>query len=165
MRSETVANHFIQRSFDTGVELTPTKLMKLVYIAHGWHRGYFSISLISDAAQAWRYGPAIPALYRKIKHYGRRPIDALIGNGGLPGDGGVGNDWPNDQTEALLRRVWEVYSGCSGVELSAITHQRGTPWDKVRKGSASGNYQGAIIPNDLIELHYKERVASTQHVW
>lgn len=163
MHSETVANYFIQKSFDTGVELTPMKLLKLVYIAHGWHRGYFSSNLINDAIQAWRYGPVIPDLYRKIKHYGRNAIDAPIHGFGLPGDGCSENECPNDQTLALLDRVWEVYSEFSGVELSAMTHRSGTPWDEVWRGSGGDNYSGAIIPNDLIERHYKERVESQQN--
>lgn len=160
MHSETVANYFIQKSFDTGVELTQMKLLKLVYIAHGWHRGYFSTNLINDAVQAWRYGPVIPDLYRKIKHYGRRPIDAPIDNYGVPGDGSPGNECPDEQTLALLDKVWDVYSDCSGVELSALTHRKGTPWDKVWKESGGDNYRGAIIPNELIESHYKERISS-----
>lgn len=76
LNSEAVANYFIQKSFDTGIGLTPMKLLKLVYIAHGWHRGYFSENLINDAVQAWRYGPVIPDLYRKVKGYGRRDIDS-----------------------------------------------------------------------------------------
>lgn len=160
MHSETVANYFIRKSFDTGVELTPMKLLKLVYIAHGWHRGYFSSNLINDAVQAWRYGPVIPDLYRKIKHYGRNAIDAPIDNYGVPGDGNLGNEYPDAQTPALLDKVWDAYSNCSGVELSAMTHQQGTPWDEVWKSSRGDNYSGAIIPNELIEKHYKERIIS-----
>lgn len=160
MHSETVANYFIQKSFDTGVELTQMKLLKLVYIAHGWHRGYFSSNLINDAVQAWRYGPVIPDLYRKIKHYGRRSIDAPLEGYGLPNDGDPGNACPNEQTIALLDKVWEIYSRHSGVELSALTHRPDTPWDKVWKDSGGAEYSGAIIPNELIERHYKERIGS-----
>lgn len=160
MHSETVANYFIQKSFDTGIELTPMKLLKLVYIAHGWHRGYFSSNLINDAVQAWRYGPVIPDLYRKIKHYGRGSIDSPLEHYGLPNDGSPENSCPDPQTLALLDKVWESYSGCTGIELSAMTHQPGTPWDEVwtTSCSAGDNYTGAIIPNELIERHYKERI-------
>lgn len=158
--SEVVANYFIQKSFDTGVPLSQMKLLKLVYIAHGWHRGYFSQNLINDAVQAWRYGPVIPDLYRKISHYGRGMIDAPIEGYGLPGD--AHNPLPNDNTLALLDRVWERYKQFSAIELSAMTHQRGTPWDAIWKSSGGDNYSGAIIPNELIDRHYKQKISAAE---
>ncbi len=158
--SEVVANYFIQKSFDTGVPLSQMKLLKLVYIAHGWHRGYFSQNLIKDAVQAWRYGPVIPDLYRKISHYGRRTIDAPIPNYGVPGD--PQNPVPHQSTLALLDRVWNSYKQYSGVQLSAMTHQNGTPWDRIWRESGGDNYSGAIIPNELIEQHYKDKIRATK---
>lgn len=156
--SESVANYFIQKSFDTGVPLTPMKLLKLVYIAHGWHLGYFHAPLINDGVQAWRYGPVIPKLYRQIKHYGRGEIDApLFGHGKL-GDGS--EPPPHEQTLPLLDRVWEVYSQYDGVRLSAMTHLPDTPWDKVWRASGGDNYSGAIIGNDLMEEHYRGKIAA-----
>lgn len=158
LNSEAVANYFIQKSFDKGVSLSPMKLLKLVYIAHGWHRGYFSTNLINDAVQAWRYGPVIPDLYRKLKHFGRRAIDAPIEGYGIAGDSQ--NPVPEDRTLALLDRVWDIYSQYGGVELSAMTHQSGTPWDQIWKSSGGEDYRGAIIPNELIEQHYKQKISA-----
>ena len=161
LNSETVANYFLQKSFDTGVQVTQMKLLKLVYIAHGWHRGYFSKNLINDAVQAWRHGPVIPDLYRKIKQYGRSSIDAPIPGYGLPGDGTPENEPPEELTMALLDKVWDTYGKYSGIKLSALTHLPDTPWDKIWSQSGGDNYSGAIIPNELIEEHYKAKIASS----
>lgn len=158
LNSEAVANYFIQKSFDKGVALSPMKLLKLVYIAHGWHRGYFSKNLINDAVQAWRYGPVIPDLYRHVKHFGKCDIDAPIEGYGVAGD--ANNPPPDQHTLALLDRVWEIYSGYGGVQLSAMTHQPGTPWDQIWRSSGGDNYRGAIIPNELIEQHYKQKISA-----
>ncbi|MEN5032098.1 type II toxin-antitoxin system antitoxin SocA domain-containing protein [Pseudomonas sp. Ps21-P2] len=158
LNSEAVANYFIQKSFDKGVSLSPMKLLKLVYIAHGWHRGYFATNLINDAVQAWRYGPVIPDLYRKLKHFGRRTIDAPIEGYGIAGDSQ--NPVPDVRTLALLDRVWDIYSQYGGVELSAMTHQHGTPWDQIWRSSGGEDYRGAIIPNELIEQHYKQKISA-----
>jgi len=155
--SEAVANYFIQRSFNTGVELTPMKLIKLVYIAHGWHLGYFSQNLINDAVQAWKYGPVIPDLYRKVKWFGRNAIDAPIEGYGTVGD--PANPLPNPHTLSLLDHVWKNYAHYDGLNLSAMTHQRGTPWDTTWSQRGGSEYLGAIIPNELIERHYKEKIA------
>ena len=66
-----VANFFIQKSIETGLEVTPMKLLKLVYIAHGWSLGLFGEPLIDEAVVAWTYGPVIPDLYKVLKDYGR----------------------------------------------------------------------------------------------
>lgn len=161
LSSESVANYFIKKSFDKGVPLSQMKLLKLVYIAHGWHRGYFSKNLINDAVQAWRYGPVIPDLYRKVKHYGHRTIDAPIEGYGVAGEGA--NVPPDQHTIALLDRVWDIYSPYDGVQLSAMTHQPNTPWDQTWRSSGGDNYCGAIIPNELIEQHYKQKIQATSH--
>lgn len=154
--SEAVANYFLQKSFETGVPLSQLKLLKLVYIAHGWHRGYLSINLINDAVQAWRYGPVIPDLYRKIKHYGRRTIDAPVHGFGVAGDSS--NPWPTQRSQALVDRVWDVYKGFSAIQLSAMTHEAGTPWDETWREAGGDNYSGPIIPNQLIDQHYKAKI-------
>lgn len=158
LHSEVVANYYIQKSFDTGVPLTPMKLLKLVYIAHGWHLGYLDKPLINDAVQAWRYGPVIPDLYRKIKHFGRGLIDSPIEYYGRPGE--QGNTPPTSQTIALLDKVWDTYSRFDGIQLSAMTHQPNTPWHKVWHESGGDNYSGATISNQLIAQHYKQKIAA-----
>jgi uncharacterized phage-associated protein len=154
--SEAVANYFIQKSFDQGVSLSQMKLLKLVYIAHGWHRGYFGVNLINDAVEAWQYGPVIPDLYRKIKHYGRSRIDAPIDGFGLAGD--EKNLLPHPQTVELLDQVWSAYRDYSAIQLSSITHQKGTPWDEIWNKDGGSPYEGSLIPNELIETYYKNKI-------
>jgi uncharacterized phage-associated protein len=156
MDSEAVANYFIQKSFDTGIPLSQMKLLKLVYIAHGWHRGYFGLNLINDAVQAWRYGPVIPDLYRRINHYGRGYIDAPIDGFGIAGD--ARNPVPCERTLELLDKVWDAYCNYRAEQLSSITHQKGTPWDEVWNQEGGATYTGAIIPNDLIGRYYEQKI-------
>ena len=158
LSSESVANYFIQRSFNEGVPLTSMKLLKLVYIAHGWHLGYFDKPLINDAVQAWQYGPVIPDLYRKIKMYGHMSIDAPVEGFGVVDDGTLPNTPPDDNTVALLDRVWQAYSKFDGIELSSMTHQHGTPWHHAWNENLGSKYHGAIISNDLIKAHYQQKI-------
>ncbi|MFK3799943.1 MULTISPECIES: Panacea domain-containing protein [unclassified Pseudomonas] len=160
LSSEAVANYFIQKSFEKGVDVTPMKLIKLVYIAHGWHRGYFSESLIGDAVQAWKYGPVIPELYRKIKHHRRNPIDASIPGYGIAGD--ANNPVPHLRTLELLDKVWNIHGKHDGLQLSALTHQPDTPWDRTWRLAGGDQYQGAIIPNEWIDQHYKEKIEASK---
>lgn len=153
--SEVVANYFLEKSFDEGVPLTQMKLLKLVYIAHGWHRGYFKTNLINEAVEAWRYGPVIPDLYRKIKQYGRRTIDAPIDDYPSIQDMPL----PHESTIALLDHVWNSYKHLDGIQLSALTHELGTPWDTSWKQGGGSAYSGQIIANELIQQHYENKIA------
>ncbi|RYE90398.1 MAG: DUF4065 domain-containing protein [Cytophagaceae bacterium] len=73
-----IANYFIQKSLDTGVEVTPMKLLKLVYISHGWSLALLNEPLINEAVEAWTYGPVIPSLYQELKEYGRERVTKLV---------------------------------------------------------------------------------------
>jgi len=57
-----VANYFIKKSQDDGIAVTPMQLVKLVYIAHGWHLGLHHSQLLTESIQAWKYGPVIPSV-------------------------------------------------------------------------------------------------------
>lgn len=156
--SISVANYFINKAIMTqGADLTPMKLLKLVYIAHGWHRAFFGQNLINDEIEAWRYGPVIPQLYDQIKKYGKGQITSFL-NGGVIGD--QYNPFPAQDTQALLDQVWNSYGSLDGLQLSALTHQQNTPWDETWKECGGNPWAGATIPNDRIEQHYRELLSA-----
>jgi uncharacterized phage-associated protein len=147
--SAIVANYFIQRSFDTAIPLGLVKVLKLVYLAQGWHRGFYDANLISDCAQAWEHGPIIPALFRKLRHIGPNVIDSpLKGYGALH----------EESTIALLDEVWRVYSTFTAWQLSAITHKSRSPWEVTWELHGGGAYRGGIIPNTLLGEYYGSRL-------
>ena len=124
---------------------TPMHVLKLAYLCHGWMLGVFGRGLIAEPAEAWRYGPAVPTVYHTYKSFRGGPITAA------PADrSAVLDENQNDLLEAVLR----AYRGYSAWDLSAITHQPGTPWHAVYNG---GRGEGAIIPDSLLEKHYAER--------
>lgn len=155
-----VANFFISKSFDTGIEVTPMKVLKLVYISHGWNLGLTSEPLINEAIQAWKYGPVIESVYTEFKEYRNAKITAL---------GSIFSMDNNDfrvmtpQVSGhidLLEKIWEVYKDYSGLQLSTLTHQQGTPWDIVWNQNGGSKTMGAIISNDIIEQHYKTKISN-----
>jgi uncharacterized phage-associated protein len=121
------------------------QVLKLVYIAHGWNLGNFGNPLINEPVKAWRYGPVVPSLYHAYKHFGSTPIE----------------DCPqkaagifSEKEAALMDAVWNGYGGWSGISLSTLTHEPGSPWSITMEKLG----QGATISNDLIEDHYRRRV-------
>ncbi len=157
--SVAIANYFIRKGLDEDTPVTAMQVLKLVYIAHGWHlaitKGH---PLISDQVEAWKYGPVIPTLYHEIKVFRGEPCSSLLslfdGAGRkfrypMVQDSGVGR---------LLDWVWERYGSKSGNYLSSLTHLPGTPWEKIWCQEGGSVKKGAVIPDELIEEHYSKRL-------
>ena len=63
----------------------------------------------------------------------------------------------DDYELELIEKIRNVYGKFSGIELSAITHQTGTPWSQVILDQKTFG-RGVVIPNSLIEKYYRNRV-------
>ncbi len=144
-----VANAFIELSKQDNIPVTNMKLQKLVYIVQGFSLALLSKPLFIDDIRALKWGPVIMSLYNKVKHFGNQPIDNIIP---LPDEELTININDKQSVEAvLIKFVWERYKNYSAAQLSSITHKQGTPWNLVWKDD-----EFAVIPNDLIQSHYKE---------
>lgn len=142
----TIANTFIRKAREEGRgDLTPMKLLKLVYIAQGWSLGINNQPLFAEEVEAWKYGPVIPALYHQIKKYRSRPIEAELPQL-------TQGEHIHEDDQRLLDRVWETYGQHDGITLSSITHQPGTPWDQTWDDRG---IHGLIIPPSKIRDHYQ----------
>lgn len=154
-----VANFFIQKSFDTGKELTSMKLVKLVYIAHGWYLGLYGQPLLNEPTEAWKYGPVINSVYKEFKAFGNSQITRL----GTIMDGlRMVTPFVSEDKKDFLNKIWDVYKDYNGLQLSTLTHQMNTPWNDIWNKQGGKNVSSAIIPNDLIQQHYKSKVAKQQ---
>ena len=116
------------------------KLLKLVYIAHGWHLAQTGQPLFRESVEAWRYGPVVRELYDRFSVHGAGPIACRVR---MPRF--------NDTTKSILETVWNVYSPISARDLSRMTHLPGTPWKDV---FAEG--LNRIITADSIRDHFRE---------
>jgi uncharacterized phage-associated protein len=156
--SLAVANFFVEKSLATGVELTPMKVIKMVYIAHGWNLAFDRGLLISEAVEAWKFGPVVPSVYNTFSKYKDQKITALAQTIELI-NGKYVTVIPqvDDPTDKIfLESVWNVYSKFTGWQLSALTHQPNTPWDAAWNTKGGKDISGATIDNDDIQNHYKQ---------
>lgn len=154
--SITIANYFLRRGWDEQIGISPQKLLKLVYVTHGWYLGALGEPLIRDRIMAWRYGPIIPALYHQVKGYGGYSITAEIRSAFYSAN----EDELDEIVRSFLDKIWERYRDFTGIELSSLTHQKGTPWDVVRARSprAVRRSRTVIIRDKVIEDYYRQRV-------
>ncbi len=138
-----VANHILDLAKKNKDTVTPMQLIKLVYMCHGWMLGLYGRQLFNDDIEAWQYGPVIKSVYSQVKKYRDKAVTHH-----LPSNK---NEIRFDEQETnVIEQVYKNYSGFSGVKLSALTHQAGSPWYKTWNSSG----RNAVISNDLIEEYY-----------
>jgi uncharacterized phage-associated protein len=165
--ADAVANFFLQR----GDEITPMKLQKLVYFAHGWHLGLKSNPLINEHFEAWRHGPVIPSLFREFKYFGNSPISRkakelrYVGESEIsleeiePSiDSEVQDEAERDFLNAFLDRVWKTYGHFTAIQLSNLTHEKGTPWDRIATRYNEKIPRGLAIPDNLIREYFLNKM-------
>ena len=170
--ARAIANHFLDLAEAKGDSLTPMKIQKLVYFAHGWHLAVKNGEpLIDEQVEAWPYGPVIPTLYRSLRSYGdqavtKRIVDArkLERRDGRDGSPVPGlHDVPEEEPFArlLLGRVWDLYGPFTAIQLSNMTHEPDTPWYQVytRYTKDGGSIpKGTDIPQDSIRDFFRSRL-------
>lgn len=152
--AKAVANYFISKYGNH--KITPLKLQKLVYIAHGWHLALYGDPLVGDEyAEAWQYGPVFPSLYHEFKDLDARPVRRKATDFDLDLDLFVPVVPHNDkQTTALLDRIWDVYGRSTAGQLSTLCHEDDTPWAKIY--AKVGGKRNTHIPDEAIADYYKK---------
>jgi uncharacterized phage-associated protein len=163
-----IANEFIELALKSdGSDLTPLKLQKLVYYAHGWHLALTGQPLIDERIQAWQYGPVTPSLYRDLREYGNQKVDHVVSRLESYSDSEevsfghfvrvtprIKLDGSEEAVFAknLVNRIWEVYGKYTPARLSNATHAEGSPWRQVYKEGC----KSLAISDDIIAKYFKD---------
>lgn len=152
-----VANYFVYKGLQENRPITPMKAIKLVYISHGYHLALTNgTPLIDESIQAWKFGPVVDSVYKAFRGYGREGITSLYS---VAGPNGPEIPYITDPVKiAFLDKIWNLYKGYDGLQLSALTHQQHTPWDIAWNSMKGQNFHAFEIPNQLIMQHYQKLV-------
>ncbi|KQP40004.1 Panacea domain-containing protein [Pseudorhodoferax sp. Leaf274] len=155
--AKQIANFFLDCAAEERAAISPMKLQKLVYYAHGWYTGYTGTPLINEAVEAWQFGPVIPSLYHEFKRFGSGPIHGKATELDFaslqstvvppPADGSV---------RAFLANVWNSYKGFTATKLSEMTHAADSPW--ARTWQNNPGMRGVDIPFSEIQEHFGDAV-------
>lgn len=168
-----VANEFVALALAEEVDLTPMKLQKLVYYAHGWCLGLTGEPLLDEQIEAWQWGPVVKSLYSQFASYGNQPITELGQEVSVDPEPTAtapirftwrtprvtGDDLVSVEfTRSLIRKVWESYKKLSAIQLSKMTHAPRSPWDRVIQKHRTAIPKGTDIPEDWIREEFESRV-------
>ncbi len=149
--SRAVANKLIKKGMKEKKYFTPLQIMKLVYYCHAWMLGINGEKLLSHKIMAWKYGPVISELYGETRRFGRSKIKKPLGYKEFNYE--FDEDF-SEEEEDLIDQVYKAYSGRSGIELSSMTHEIGTPWHYTWHKNNDINSE---ISDDLVKKHYAKK--------
>ncbi len=142
--AESVANAFLDLARRDEKFLTNMQLQKLVYIAHGYCLAKLQKPLFYNNIHAFEWGPVIPNLYKTLSHYRAGEVKDFIATDESP----IAEDSAEME---IIREVWQDYGELSGLELSDLTHRKGTPWSETWRTNQYG-----VISDELIAEHYRQ---------
>jgi uncharacterized phage-associated protein len=157
--AKAVANEFIALAKQERRSLTPMQVLKLVYLAHGWHLAITGKPLLDERIEAWRFGPVVPSIYHEFKKYGNGPIKELAKTTTVVHDGGrmilslIPLELRGDGSataKKIIREVWEKYKHLSAVQLSNLTHLPDSPWSK----TPNKDIKGTDIQDGVIQEYF-----------
>jgi len=156
-----IANAFIERSKQYGInDLSPMKLLKLVYFAHAWHLAVTGKPLFDEPVCAWRYGPVVPSVYNEFKGYGAghipTPSVVYINKNGHSEP--IIPSVTDKETLSFIDAVLSTYGNQSAIFLSNLTHQSGSAWEVTKDRHQHGGINSWQIPNDVIRTTTRKQL-------
>lgn len=162
-----VANAFIDIGKQNNAnDLTPMKLQKLVYFAHGWNLGATGAPLINEQVEAWRYGPVVRSIYEVAKQFGNSHIGSYLSTMVLTPDGNwvmvpqLLGEQESQGVKPLLNWIWSQYGHYSGIQLSNMTHEPETPWKKTVDETPGFLSLNKDIDTDIIKDYFSQKLRS-----
>jgi uncharacterized phage-associated protein len=146
-----VTNSLLQRGFrEARGDMSPMKIQKLLFYLNGWHLAVHGQPAIDTPFEPWDYGPVVPTVYRELRDYGRGNVTSYIKDMDWKGTGAKAYVISDDckDFQEILDLTWEKYIGFNALQLSAMTHQPGSPWDLARKAGLNA------IPDDVTRDYF-----------
>jgi len=159
---QEVANYFLKKGKTEQKEITPMKLQKLLYFAHGWYLAETGKPLLNETIEVWKYGPVVSSIYEFFKSYGNDPIQNYVEYISPSGSSFYQPTLKANNKEVLdiLDGVWYIYSDFSARTLSNMTHEEGTPWSQIvdEHGGIENVQRGKDIEDYRIRQYFVDKL-------
>jgi len=160
--ARSVANFLLDYGDRTRQRVTILKLLKIIFFAHGLHLAHRGHPLIRQKFEAWQLGPVVRVVYDCFKGsdaeiLGRRAtrLDPVTG------EVSIVHYAFDESTSDFLREVFDLYSRVDTFHLSNLTHQIGTPWERVWNSVSNDVHLGMRISDDAIKDYFLRQEKNT----
>ncbi len=127
-----IANTFIGRYAADG-NIDHLKLQKLSYYAYGWWLAFCPSQspLANVRPQVWKLGPVFLPIYGAFAGFRDNYITEPQKIGPFQPSKMI--ELSDESESAVVDWIWGRYGHFSGVQLSNMTHEFGTPWYTIAK--------------------------------
>lgn len=148
-----VMNSILERTFsENRTDMTPMKAQKILFYTHGWHLAITGEPAIDQNFEVWAYGPVVRTIYQSLKKYGGNCISSYIQEYDVS-TGEEASFVVSRDCHAFYQSLdiaWEKYIDIDAINLSAMTHEPGSPWAR------SLELGDAVISNRFIQEYFVE---------
>lgn len=164
--SRAVANFLLDYGETRRRPLTVMSLLKILFFAHAWHLVKTGKPLVGQPFEAWKYGPVSRVVYDQLKSSGANPIRSRAKALNLASAQYevASHEHIEAATVELLRHVFDYYSQFHAFRLSDLTHEAGSPWDKVWSEATRRAVPGMVISNESIRDWFQDSRAAAGDV-
>lgn len=151
-----IANAFLWKKGTAG--MSHMKLQKLVFFFHAWSLALRGTPGVIEKPAPWQYGPVFSTLYHHLKQFGSADVTSYLQDFN-PATGQLTAMVPNEIDTAawsLLEQVWDRYGHLSALQLSALTHEKGGPWEQAFLAKMPS------IPDEMLIDYYRSKMSQAQ---
>lgn len=138
-----------------GVPLTQISLLKLLYFGHGWYLSRTGTPLIAQEFEAWELGPVVKVVRDEFQSFREKAITARASKLDIY-SGRRSKVLPNlspDDAE-FVKAIFEAYHVYDAWQLSDMTHETGSPWDRLWNSSEPIGRLALRLRNEDIKAHF-----------
>jgi uncharacterized phage-associated protein len=108
---------------EIGDIISNLKLQKLLYYCQGFNLAIYGQPLFKEDLFAWQYGPVVSEVYHKYK---------IFSSGSIAKETEILIEI-DDQSDNLIKEVYDVYGQYSALKLMNMTHNE-SPWNETKIG-------------------------------
>lgn len=150
-----VSNFILKLASQANVQLTQLSILKIIFYAHGWYLASKGEPLFRQPVEAWEFGPVVKVVRDAFKEFGKRPIDRMAEKIDLEtGELISVTSALSASDESFIESIFDTYSKFSALTLSDMTHEKGSPWDRVWNSTEAVGRLGLRIRNDEIRDYF-----------
>jgi uncharacterized phage-associated protein len=153
--ARAVANFLLDYADSKKKGVSAMTLLKIIYFAHGWHLARAGEPLVNNPVEAWRLGPVIRCVYESFRDYESSPIRSRASrfNPTTQAREIVTYSFTAGE-QKFLGSIFEAYSRFTALELSDLTHEKGSPWDQVWNAPGGKVTPGMRISDEAIRAYF-----------
>ncbi|MGT2500698.1 Panacea domain-containing protein [Bradyrhizobium guangxiense] len=158
-----IANYLLDYADAREVSLSQISLLKLIYFCHGWYLFYKQRPLVKNEFEAWENGPVVRVVRDAFKHHGKYRITSRAEKLDLfTGEIAEVVPYLSEHDKEFIENIFKAYQGFGPWDLRDLTHEAGSPWDKLWNSPSVRARFGMRIRNEEILEHFSLKGSSNR---